>query len=234
MKKMVVGIAVGLRYDNYINWMPKNPDLEVIKLSYQDNNLSDIERCNGIILTGGEDVHPRFYQKPEYVDRYRLNDFNEARDEFELNVLAHSQKQQLPLLGICRGLQIANVYFGGTLIPDIESFGHSDHTRTKEGVDRSHLVQVVKGSLLESITGRGPGDINSAHHQSVEKPGAGLIVNAYSSDNIIEGLERKDQEKDSFLLLVQWHPERMLDQQSVFSKNIRDRFLEKVSVVSGA
>jgi putative glutamine amidotransferase len=227
MKKIVVGIVAGRKYENYVKWIKQVPEVEIIKLSHPDNNAAFVRKCNGIVLTGGEDVHPSFYRKPEYTEQFHLDDFDIARDEFELEVLANVQHHQLPLLGICRGLQITNVFFGGTLLPDIPSFGKPDHTKYEEGRDRYHSVKTEKNSLLSSIAGES-GEVNSAHHQSVDLVGDGLMVNAISTDGIIEGVERKEKKRNPFLLLVQWHPERMVDQENPLSKNIRDTFIESI------
>jgi putative glutamine amidotransferase len=225
MKKIIVGITDCSRYPNYEKWITDEPGVDVIRLSYRDNNFQDIKKCHGILLTGGEDVHPKFYNKPEYSNYCEKID--EERDQFEKRVIEYSQEKELPVLGICRGLQIANVFFGGQLIPDILHFKNSNHTKDRDS-DKYHDVQVKKDSLLREIVGVEKGEINSAHHQSADKIGADLAINATSNDGIIEGLERKDAGGKPFLLLVQWHPERMKDQSSMFSKNIKKSFLQAV------
>lgn len=228
MTEIVIGIAAGRKYENYLNWISKDTRVKVVKLGHEDQNFESIAQCDGVVLCGGEDVHPRYYHQKEYVGQYHLDDIDPLRDEFEMEILSYTQQNHLPLLGICRGLQITNVFFGGKLIPDIPSFGKPDHTKYKEGKDRYHTINVKKGSLLNSIAGVEVGEINSAHHQSVDTVGEGLVVNALSPDGIVEGLERTLKEGQSYLLLVQWHPERMIDQESVFSKNIRENFLDNV------
>jgi putative glutamine amidotransferase len=223
--KIVIGITDCSKFENYKKWIAQEVDTEVIKLSYHENNYKEIERCNGIILSGGEDVHPRFYNKKEYVEY--CHEIDERRDDFEWKVLDYTETKQLPLLGICRGLQIANVFFGGTLIPDIPAFGKFNHSRFPEK-DRVHAVQVDPYSELSKIVGIEQGEINSAHHQSANLIGKDLVSNAISPDGIVEGLERKNKEGKSFLQLVQWHPERMENQQSAFSKNLKDFFLNAV------
>ena len=183
----MIGMAAGRKYENYLKWIQQRSVIDVIKLCHEDNNLDRLNECDGIILTGGEDVHPRFYGKPEYVNEYRLNDFDIERDEFEMKAIDYSQRNEVPLLGICRGLQIVNVFFGGTLIPDIPSFGKPDHTKYEEGKDRVHPIEVTKSSFLESVTGVLEGEVNSAHHQSIARVGDGLVVNAVSLDQQQKG-----------------------------------------------
>jgi putative glutamine amidotransferase len=222
MKKMIIGITECGKYENYADWIAQEDGVEIVKLSYKENNLSDLEKCDALVLTGGEDINPVLYHKPEY--QKFCEDKIDERDTFEWKVLEYSQSKQIPLLGICRGLQIGNVFFGGTLIPDLSTWGKASHTKIK-GYDLYHNATATVGSLLREITQSENGEVNSAHHQSVEKVGDGLIINSLSPDGVIEGLERKDREAKSFLLFVQWHPERMKNQESNFSSGIRKAFV---------
>jgi len=226
MNELTIGVTDCGKFSNYENWLKREPWVKVVRLGYKQDNFHELKNCNGLVLTGGQDVHPRFYNKPEYIDYCR--DPDERRDEFELGVLEYAQQHELPVLGICRGLQITNVFCGGTLVPDVESAGNADHTKYDESNDRYHNVRVKNHSFLEEIVGSSKGMINSAHHQSADKIGHGLTGNASSDDGIVEGLERIQNSGKPFLLLVQWHPERMNDQQSNFSRNIKTKFLESV------
>src|SRR5687768_9802218 len=99
--KIIIGITDCNKYVNYNNWMLQNSDtIEVIKLSYHQNNLDKIKKCRGLILTGGEDVHPRFFGKPEYFEFCYKDEVDEARDEFELNLLSYTEANSIPVLGI--------------------------------------------------------------------------------------------------------------------------------------
>ncbi|HWA35986.1 MAG TPA: gamma-glutamyl-gamma-aminobutyrate hydrolase family protein [Cyclobacteriaceae bacterium] len=226
--QIVVGISAGRKYDNYLRWIIGSDNIKVIRLGYDENNIGMISQCHAIVLSGGEDVHPRFYNKPEFVKEFNLEDVDEARDEFEWKILDHVQKESLPLLGICRGLQLTNVYFGGTLVGDIVSTGKPDHTKFEPSLDRYHKVKISDYSFLKEIAGVDSGEVNSAHHQSADVVGNGLVVNALSEDDVIEGLELKDRKNKPFFLLVQWHPERMADRNSPLTKNIREKFLASI------
>jgi putative glutamine amidotransferase len=221
-RNITIGITDCGKYNNYERWITKE-GVDVVKLSQNENNLRDLERCDGVILSGGEDVHPRFYNKDQYLEL--CHEIDEKRDEFEWRVLEYTETNKVPLLGICRGLQMANVFFGGTLIPHIPAFGKFDHSRTASA-DRYHTIQVDPNSQLGRIVGTFSGEINSAHHQGADRIGKGLVVNALSPDGLAEGMERENGENNTFLQLVQWHPERMNDQESAFSKNIKERFLD--------
>lgn len=224
MRKIIIGVTDCSKYDNYANWISKDTQVETIKLGYQQNNFDDIKKCNGIVLTGGEDVHPRFYNKPECLELCYADDMDEKRDEFEIKVLEFTQHNKIPTLGICRGLQIANVFFGGTLIPDIPTFGKFNHSK-RAGNDTYHLVSIDPNSGLHKMIGNVSGEVNSAHHQSADRVGKGLVANAFSIDGLIEGLEWINPSDKPYLSLVQWHPERMRDQESVLTKNIESGFL---------
>ena len=234
MKKITIGVTDCSKYEKYANWINAfSSDIETIKLSEKTNNLQDASRCHGILFTGGEDVHPRFYNKPEYLNYCHLDDISEARDIFEMKLMEYTERNRVPVLGICRGLQIYNVFRKGTLIPDIPSWGkeETNHAKTKEGFDSYHSTIVTPDSNLSQITGSLLGDTNSNHHQSAEEIGIDLIVSAVTEDGIIEAMDQKKPEGKSFISLVQWHPERMADQSSPFVANIREAFIKASKIL---
>lgn len=223
-EKLIVGITDGRLYENYANWISVNDNVELIRLGYTFNNLRDLEKCNGLFLTGGEDVHPEFYDKKEYKKEFNLHDIDVRRDTFELSLLKRWSKNKTPLLGVCRGQQLFNVFMGGTLIPDLPSFGKFNHSKLTDD-PRYHSIHVDATSELHNWIGVTSGEITSVHHQSVDRVATGLVANAISPDGVVEGLEWVDKKDAIPLMLVQWHPEMMKNIESPFSKNIRDQFL---------
>ena len=153
-------------------------------------------------------------------------EWNRKRDLFEMDLFKVATQKKIPILGVCRGLQLVNVALGGTLLSDIEAIGKTNH-RSKLGVDHVHAIQLLEGSLLQGITMIDEGEVNSAHHQSINKVADSLVVNCISQpDGIIEGVEWKEKQNRSPMICVQWHPERINNkEQSALSKNIRDWFL---------
>lgn len=226
---ITIGITDCNKWDNYQKWFATEKGVTVLKLSQTLNNLSGLDKCDGLVLSGGEDVHPKYYGHPEWMERKeKLKlDVDEVRDEFEMQVIDLAYKKKLPILGICRGLQIANVYFKGTLIPDIDPENLKQHTKDTS-IDKQHTLKIEAHSCLNGIVLSDSGIVNSAHHQAADKIGEGLKVSARSEDGIIEALEIKDTTQHPFLLLVQWHPERMVDQNSRLSNQLKKRFLEEV------
>jgi len=220
-----IGITTSdTNFQNYPSWI-KNEDLEVILLSYQEGNLEDILKCDAVVLTGGVDMHPRFYQNAR-ADYPFSTEFNEKRDDFEMHVFQICAEKKLPILAICRGLQLVNVALGGDLIQDLQECGKSNH-RKMLGIDGEHAIQVEKDSLLYEISQTETGIVNSAHHQGIGKLASDLRISAWSEDGVAEAIEYQHWVSNPFFLGVQWHPERLLTtSKSNFSENIRQRFLE--------
>jgi len=223
---MVIGITDPMRdeatYANYVafvkRWMP---GAKTQMLSCVTGTFSEIERCQAVILSGGGDVHPKFYGVEEQTDLAK--EVSIGRDLFEFDIIRELMERRLPALAICRGTQVFNVAMGGTLILDIEAAGFASHRRG-DVPERLHGVRVVEGTLLHTTVGKASGMVNTSHHQAVETPGRGLAVSARSDDNIIEALEWAEPAGKPFLLLLQWHPERMTDSASPFAKNIMKKF----------
>lgn len=222
---MKIGVTLSeTNYANYPKWVKgNNSAVEIIKLSYIENNLHDVSNCDAVVFTGGIDMDP--IEKIEYANAPKA--FNLARDLFEMAVLEKSLQERKPILGICRGLQLINVYKGGTLHLDNGETKNKIH-KTETDVDKRHLIKVEKDSLFFSIVKQESGEVNSSHHQSIDKLGSGLKAVAKTEDGVTEVIESTNPE-EQFLLAVQWHPERMIDFESPFTKNIRNALIEKIS-----
>lgn len=209
--KMVIGLTDPMsspaKSRNYPAWLIRwIPGAEIRILSHEHTSGDPCEGLDGIVLSGGVDVNPALYGMPEAAEITEKP--NMERDAFESTLIARAIDRNLPLLGICRGMQLTNVVLGGTLVPDIERAGYASHSSTKEG-DRHHEVIVEPGTRLASIVGVARGEVNSSHHQVVDRPGEGLRIAARSADGLIEALEWAEPDKRAFFQLVQWHPERM-------------------------
>jgi putative glutamine amidotransferase len=228
LSTMRIGITDCGKFENYRRWIEMGPDIDVVKLSFHNQNAAEVKSCDGILFSGGEDVHPALYGKPEFVGEYGLKEIIPARDQFEYEVIEKALETKKPVLGICRGLQLINVYLGGTLLPDIPRVSKSTAHGKISGQDQNHDITVENLSLLHDITGLEKGQVNSAHHQGVDKPGGNLRISAFSEPSIVEAMEWKDPIHKSWLLLVQWHPERMQDLSSPFSGNLKQAFLKAV------
>ncbi len=228
-EKIIIGVIDCSKFTLYRDWVLSYDNrVEVIQLGHKLNNLEEIAKCQGVVLTGGEDVHPKFYNHPEYYPYCHADDVDELRDEFEFKVLAYTEENQIPVLGICRGIQVGNVFFGGTLIPDIATWGKFDHAKMPDKSDRYHEILINPSSWFKQIVQTDRSLVNSNHHQSTDRIGKGLVVSALSPDGVAEAIERLEPAGKSFLLFVQWHPERLNDQQSVFSKNLHEAFINAI------
>jgi putative glutamine amidotransferase len=229
-KHLTIGISDCGKFDNYRKWIEAaGNNISVVKLSAQLDNANQLEECDSLLLTGGEDVSPELYSRPEYFELLDESGISDTRDAFEYKLLEGWQQQRKPLLGICRGLQLTNVFLGGSLIYDIPAVTHSQQHGKIDGKDQYHEAIVEHDSSLFSIIGKKTGLINSAHHQSADEIGEGLIVSAVSPDNIVEALEWREPDQLPFLMLVHWHPERFEDLEDPFSFRVRSSFLEATS-----
>ena len=230
--KRKIGISyTRSHFKNYWNWFTTNDledDIELIELNFEEDNTEDIYKCDGFVLTGGVDVHPSFYNGEKNYNN-SPGSFELERDVFEEKIYRYSQLNNLPVLGICRGMQLINVLQGGKLIQDLDN-GNARHK--KEELDKEHTIIAENDSLLHQIAGSFTGNVNSAHHQAIDPDAIGdnLVVNAYENDEkIIEGLEFKDKTNKAFMLCVQWHPERIKGkEENPFSENLKKQFLSAV------
>ena len=154
----------------------------------------------GLVLLGGSDVNPKLYGQSPQSETDAPDD---ERDTVELELIDQAVRRDLPILAICRGLQILNVYHGGTLIQHLASRRHDPET--DDPSIAAHQISIGADSALARIAQTQSWHVNSRHHQAVDKIGAGLRLSAMDTeDGAIEALERPDR---TFVIAVQWHPE---------------------------
>ncbi len=172
-----------------------------------------MDTVDGLLLPGSRDMDPKFYGEEPHP---KLKPMSIERTETEFRVLEQAIEGKKPVLGICGGMQLLNVFYGGSLHQDIHS--HLPDALVHEN-GRVHEIEVTEGTVLYEIAGRNNFPVKSYHHQSVNKVGEGLSVNAVTSDGIVEGIET---EAAPFILGVQWHPEL---EDTEISKSIFTKFI---------
>lgn len=160
---------------------------------------SDYHACDGLLLPGGGDVEPWRYGQENAACR----NLEPERDQREWELLEWFTARERPILGICRGMQMINVFFGGTLVQDLA--GHD----SLRGGDRLHVVKTAP-SILQEVCGE-RSVVNSAHHQAVDRLGEGLQAVQWAMDGVVEGIVHRELP----VAAVQWHPERLVGVQGI-------------------
>jgi putative glutamine amidotransferase len=176
----------------------------IVPVAQDRGSLATIlDRVQGLVLSGGPDLHPRCYGEEPLGG---LGEVDAALDEMELSIAQLALEKDLPLLGICRGIQVLNVALGGTLYQDIPSQVPAGicHTPHADKAVNTHTVQVEPGSMLNRILGEPEIWVNSQHHQALKAVARGLAVTARARDGIVEAVELPGR---GFVAGVQWHPE---------------------------
>ena len=194
MRELKIAVPeTGKNAVNYLNVL-RYLQAEPVNI-FEGCNITDFD---GLLLPGGGDIHPMLYGQ----DIDGSTEINEELDQKQLKVLDCFVKEKKPILGICRGHQLINVYFKGDLIQDIKTA--NQHKREND-IDKVHNTLVKPCSWLEEIYGSAHIMTNSAHHQAVGHIGTGLKAVQHTKDGIIEAMEHETLP----IWTVQWHPERM-------------------------
>jgi putative glutamine amidotransferase len=168
-------------------------------LSGNRSLLKDIvTKIDGLLLPGGRDMDPKFYNEEPHPE---LRPMSLERTESEMIILEEALERDMPVLGVCGGMQLINVFFGGSLFQDIPTIISNALSHERGSV---HEIHVEENTLLEKIVKEKNFSIKSYHHQSVKALGRGLKVCAKCPDGVVEGIEITN----SFILGLQWHPER--------------------------
>jgi len=181
-----------------------------------EENPATLDGYDGLMLTGGTDVDPARYNQARHPE---TNPPDTERDQREASLLSDALRRDIPVIAICRGMQLLNVFLGGTLAQHIE--GHR-----RRGELDAHSVQIREGTRLASILNSGDYRVNSGHHQCVANLGKDLVTTATAPDGIIEALEISSRH---FVVAVQWHPEDRLDTSD---RKLFQAFAEAVRTVS--
>lgn len=228
--KLIIALSKGsgsVHYENYSKWLKDhNKNVEIIDMINipPEEAAKTLEKCSGIVLTGGPDVHPGRFGKESEAGRCSID---LERDTLEFALIEKALELDMPILAICRGEQILNVALGGSLIIDIPTDFDTTVTHQCEDSENCfHDINVVEGTLLHDICSEKEGMVNTNHHQAVDELAPGLIASAFTEDGLIEAFEWADHSKRPFMLAVQWHPER-LEKDISFSKPIAKYFLQQ-------
>jgi putative glutamine amidotransferase len=205
---------VGAGYINVLRSVGAVPWVVPLLPHDMDTMTEIFNRLDGVFLTGGVDVEPSFYGETKLPI---CGTTDPDRDVIESALLRHAMERKLPVLAVCRGLQILNVVCGGTLYQDVKAqvpaaLKH-DYFPTPATPSRkylAHAVSVKSQTRLGEIMGATQVDVNSMHHQAIKELGQGLVANAFAPDGIIEGIEGTNGQ---YLMAVQWHPEELTETQ---------------------
>jgi putative glutamine amidotransferase len=206
--------------ENYIDALRRARGRASLILPGDDRSPAELlERYDGLLLVGGGDVEPSRYGAPSSDTIYGVE---KDRDAFEIELLQEADRRALPTLCICRGMQVLNVAFGGTLVPDLPSDGRFQAHGTPSGADALfHDVKLEGGSAIARAAGADVLSCSSHHHQGVDAIGDGLVATGWSEDGLVESIERER----GWIVGTQWHPEDSADtdpqQQSLFDDLIR-------------
>ncbi|WP_421664212.1 gamma-glutamyl-gamma-aminobutyrate hydrolase family protein [Lysinibacillus telephonicus] len=182
-----------------------------------------ISTLDGLLLTGGVDIHPHFFNEEPHLN---LGEVSLRRDQVEIALAKVALKKKLPIFAICRGIQLLNIVLGGGLFQDINTQFEKEpllHNQKAERHEASHFVTINSESLLYKIIGNDKIAVNSLHHQAIKDVPHVLLITAKASDGIVEAVELKDY---PFCIAVQWHPEEMAVAGDKHSKALFAEFIQ--------
>jgi len=212
----------------YEKWLlQQNRDLKLVSMYHVSKDSVEywLRNASGFLMTGGEDVYPGRYGREQ--DTSDCGEFDLRRDSLEFQMLEYAFSFKKPVFGICRGLQIINIYLKGTLIVDIPT-KLGVKVRHREEGPTEHEVSVIPKTGLAKIAKVEKGIIASNHHQGIDKLGKTLVATSSASDGLIESFEAGQDSKMPFLMAVQWHPEKMKENDHL-SRPLAEAFVKAIS-----
>ncbi|MFD6063690.1 gamma-glutamyl-gamma-aminobutyrate hydrolase family protein [Rhodococcus wratislaviensis] len=187
-----------------------------VQLPYESDGYDIIDRIDGLIVTGGQDIDPELWGGPPPLESEygEVLSIDRRRDDYEISLIRCALDRNVPILGVCRGNQVLNVALGGTMIPDLPDQGvrHLSLESVPDArPEKEHQVTFAADSLAASLYGA-TAFVNSWHHQAVDRPGAGLVITGRAEDGVVESIELPGRP----LLGVQWHPEASPEMEPCF------------------
>lgn len=202
--------------------IPESPDPVLMEKT--------VSMLDGLMMSGGEDIHPLYYGEEV---KEKCGGINEKRDLYELTLLKKAMDRNIPVLGVCRGLQLINVAMGGSLYQDIPSEKETNinHGQYENSLVPAHDVTLIEGSEVYKIYGQNRLGVNSRHHQGIKKVAPGLKITAWSTDSIPEAIEAYPVKS---VMAVQWHPELNCAAGDAPSLKFFSAFVEKAKLFAKA
>ncbi|MCB0725422.1 MAG: gamma-glutamyl-gamma-aminobutyrate hydrolase family protein [Ignavibacteriae bacterium] len=228
---MKVGISkCRSKFDKYLDWLEFfGIEYEVLDYENGKGELDKIHNCSALILSGGTDIYPEIYCDWDTTET--KGTYEPERDGFEMNLIEAAIVKKMPILAICRGSQLINVYFRGNLIFDIEEIrGFSYRKMIKDGVYPEIDINIFRNSLAYEIFESETIRVVVSNNQAVERVGEGLMINSKSQEGIIMGTEYANKEGKGFLLGIQWHPERYTDYSAEPSVKLANRLKKEIEI----
>ena len=232
-KKFTIAItkANNIESNAYVKWLKNvNSNIEIINMYSLgvDSALKVLDKCSGLLVTGGEDVYPDWYG--QIADTVSCEDFDFYRDTLEIELIHKAIEKKLPIFGICRGEQIINVALGGSLITDIPTQVDTLVIHRNDSWDCFHSVNIIESSKLNSLINKSNLKVNSYHHQAVDRIAENLKITALSNNKVVEAVEWNNFEQKGFLMAVQWHPEHLDTINPNLSIPLAKKFIEEVEI----
>lgn len=229
--KPIIGITAEVEkehhfvlHHNYVKAVKEAGGLPLILPTGIEKDIDQLAHMiDGLVLSGGGDIDPELFDEDPHP---RLGEVTPSRDSFELALVKELLKLDKPIFGICRGLQILNIAFGGNVFQDMHTVSAKpllQHNQKSPANHASHFIEVKEDSLLHKITKIDHFKVNSFHHQSAKYVPKALKISAWTSDGVIEAIESPTRK---FVLGVQWHPEATAASGDIYSQRLFRKFVE--------